>query len=359
MGAGADGRGMRRERARHPRPSPEVKYFEAINFTYQTLPEARHRDAVAEVARRDQRLHELGVEHRPVAVGAREVVPRVPLDEGARPAAQQVAPHRRQQERREERLREAVDDAAHHDVNAPDGALGAQAPTAAHRKAHSATEHEVGLAFEQHSAVGAEFFFFEHETLNELAHLLAEREHLLLDQEHGARDRQIYRCWLHVLVQVQLAAAEAQLVGARKQAYTSGMKAVEENCFRAFLNSRHYQYVLALKSKELIDPSLNLFRVTNILGEGGFGKVKYVVKKDSDAGFAMKCMDKHRIVEKKQVKMIFKERALLVDLDLARPGHTGSERTAVRSGVPRAPCVRATSHRPPSSNQKRRSSPAG
>ena len=96
-----------------------------------------------------------------------------------------------------------------------------------------------------------------------------------------------------------------------------GMKAVEENCFRAFLNSRHYQYVLALKSKELIDPSLNLFRVTNILGEGGFGKVLEVVKRDCGLKYAMKVMKKEKLVEvfgDEWEKLAMSERKLLATL---------------------------------------------
>ena len=61
--------------------------------------------------------------------------------------------------------------------------------------------------------------------------------------------------------------------------------------------------------------SLASFRVERVLGEGGFGKVKYVVKKDSDAGFAMKCMDKHTIVEKKHETMIFKDEETLMTAD--------------------------------------------
>ena len=66
--------------------------------------------------------------------------------------------------------------------------------------------------------------------------------------------------------------------------------------------------------------SLASFRVERVLGEGGFGKVKYVVKKDSNAGFAMKCMDKHRVIEKKHQKMVHKERALLIDLTTVAEG---------------------------------------
>ena len=60
--------------------------------------------------------------------------------------------------------------------------------------------------------------------------------------------------------------------------------------------------------------SLEHFKLERVLGEGGFGKVRYVIKKGSQVGYAMKCMDKHAIIEKKHINMVFKERSLLVDL---------------------------------------------
>jgi len=56
------------------------------------------------------------------------------------------------------------------------------------------------------------------------------------------------------------------------------------------------------------------FKQERVLGEGGFGKVRYVIKKDTQKGYAMKCMDKHAIVDKRHTNMVFKERSLLVDL---------------------------------------------
>ena len=66
--------------------------------------------------------------------------------------------------------------------------------------------------------------------------------------------------------------------------------------------------------------SLGHFKQERVLGEGGFGKVRFVIKKDTQKGYAMKCMDKHTIVEKKHETMIFKERALLVDLSTPASG---------------------------------------
>ena len=72
------------------------------------------------------------------------------------------------------------------------------------------------------------------------------------------------------------------------------------------------------------DPSgpigLDHFKQERVLGEGGFGKVRFVIKRDTQKGYAMKCMDKHTIVEKKHEIMVFKERALLVDLSTPESG---------------------------------------
>ena len=76
------------------------------------------------------------------------------------------------------------------------------------------------------------------------------------------------------------------------------MRMVEDACFSAFLQSRHYQYVLALKSKEFIVPTVDFFKVTRMLGEGAFGQVLEVVKRDCGQKYAMKVQDKALLVER-------------------------------------------------------------
>lgn len=76
-----------------------------------------------------------------------------------------------------------------------------------------------------------------------------------------------------------------------------GMKAIEDACFKQFLQSRHYQYVLTLKSKELIIPTNEHFRVAKLLGEGGFGQVVSVVKRDCGLTYAMKIQQKGALEE--------------------------------------------------------------
>jgi len=77
-------------------------------------------------------------------------------------------------------------------------------------------------------------------------------------------------------------------------------------------------------SQPQFDPNspvdLSHFKVERMLGEGGFGKVKYVIKKDTKVASAMKCMDKHIVTEKRQTQMVHKERSLLIDLSTVETG---------------------------------------
>jgi len=67
---------------------------------------------------------------------------------------------------------------------------------------------------------------------------------------------------------------------------------LEKNTFEPFLGSPHYQYILELKVKEGIVPKLQDFQVLRVLGEGGFGQVIEVVKRDCGVHYAMKVMQK-------------------------------------------------------------------
>jgi len=66
------------------------------------------------------------------------------------------------------------------------------------------------------------------------------------------------------------------------------LAALEAGCFDAFLGSSHYRYILELKAKENIVPTLDDFKVVRVLGEGGFGQVIDVVKRDCGVHYAMK-----------------------------------------------------------------------
>mmetsp|Transcript_3492 Transcript_3492/g.10813 ORF Transcript_3492/g.10813 Transcript_3492/m.10813 type:complete len:569 (-) Transcript_3492:713-2419(-) len=70
------------------------------------------------------------------------------------------------------------------------------------------------------------------------------------------------------------------------------LAALEAGCFDAFLGSSHYRYILELKAKENIVPTLDDFKVVRVLGEGGFGQVIDVIKRDCGVHYAMKVMQK-------------------------------------------------------------------
>ena len=66
-------------------------------------------------------------------------------------------------------------------------------------------------------------------------------------------------------------------------------------CFEDFLASSHFQYIRELKAKEGHIPKLDDFKVIRVMGEGGFGQVIDVVKRDCGVHYAMKVMQKEMI----------------------------------------------------------------
>ena len=67
---------------------------------------------------------------------------------------------------------------------------------------------------------------------------------------------------------------------------------LEAKVFEDFLGSPHYNYIIELESKKGVLPSLDDFKVLRVLGEGGFGQVIEVVKRDCGVRYAMKVMKK-------------------------------------------------------------------
>ena len=65
---------------------------------------------------------------------------------------------------------------------------------------------------------------------------------------------------------------------------------LEAKVFEDFLGSPHYNYIIELESKKGVLPSLDDFKVLRVLGEGGFGQVIEVVKRDCGVRYAMKVM---------------------------------------------------------------------
>lgn len=65
---------------------------------------------------------------------------------------------------------------------------------------------------------------------------------------------------------------------------------------------------------------LKHFHVERVIGEGGFGKVKYVIKKDTKVGYAMKIQEKQAVCSKGMVKMVLQELQVLTVLSTVSPG---------------------------------------
>ena len=68
------------------------------------------------------------------------------------------------------------------------------------------------------------------------------------------------------------------------------LKTVESDSLAAFMASPHYKYVLALKAKEGHDLKMHDFKAVRLLGQGGFGQVIEVIKRDCGKHYAMKVM---------------------------------------------------------------------
>ena len=68
------------------------------------------------------------------------------------------------------------------------------------------------------------------------------------------------------------ASTPQQLRKAFDVAQARALKSIGAQCYEAFLSSEHFVYILELKSKEGIVPSLVDFRLVRVLGQGGFGQ---------------------------------------------------------------------------------------
>ena len=52
---------------------------------------------------------------------------------------------------------------------------------------------------------------------------------------------------------------------------TSAIENILKGCFKDFLLSKHYQYLIRCKSLELKEVGVNSFQILDIIGHGGFG----------------------------------------------------------------------------------------
>jgi len=96
-------------------------------------------------------------------------------------------------------------------------------------------------------------------------------------------------------IRAPLDASSLPMGEARKvfdSAQKKAVKAIEDHCYAGFLASEHFSYILELKAKEGIVPGLPDFRLQRVLGQGGFGQVLEVVKRDCGKHYAMKVMHK-------------------------------------------------------------------
>jgi len=85
--------------------------------------------------------------------------------------------------------------------------------------------------------------------------------------------------------------------------------------FPRFLKSEFYKKWVRTKSIETQKVTPKEFVTLRLLGRGGFGAVYACRKKDSGAIYAMKCMDKKRVMHKKALKHVLEERNLLAMLN--------------------------------------------
>ena len=76
------------------------------------------------------------------------------------------------------------------------------------------------------------------------------------------------------------------------EAQKLAVAAIKEQCYDAFLSADHFSYILELKAKEGMVAGLPDFRLIRVLGQGGFGQVLEVVKRDCGKHYAMKVMHK-------------------------------------------------------------------
>ena len=130
----------------------------------------------------------------------------------------------------------------------------------------------------------------------------------------SAADREALATKLSNLLSSPVAEARKTFDAAQEAA----VGAIEKQCFSGFLASEHFAYILELKAKEGVVPGLPDFRLIRVLGQGGFGQVLEVVKRDCGKHYAMKVMHKEmmrRCLGSSWRKKIALEKELMASLN--------------------------------------------
>jgi hypothetical protein len=91
--------------------------------------------------------------------------------------------------------------------------------------------------------------------------------------------------------------------------------ALRASVFPHFLYSRYYVRLLSYRARELKPVGIDDFDYLRVLGQGGFGKVFAVSKKDTLAAYACKTLNKLRVVQRHRESLIVNERNILAVVD--------------------------------------------
>ena len=95
------------------------------------------------------------------------------------------------------------------------------------------------------------------------------------------------------------------------------LRLLEDECLSRFLSATHYEYVLQLLAKEKAPVTIEHFTVVRMLGEGAFGQVLEVIKRDCGKRYAMKVMSKEKVsevFEDEWERIVLVERKLMASL---------------------------------------------
>jgi hypothetical protein len=95
------------------------------------------------------------------------------------------------------------------------------------------------------------------------------------------------------------------------RAKTHILRVLSLSLFTSFMNSPSYSLLQRLRIAALKPCSVEDLSFVRLLGEGGFGRVFAVLKKDTRAMYACKTMNKMGIMQKKREKLICNERDVL------------------------------------------------